>query len=152
MCPYQQSLLSFRMRSRSSMPNRASSSVDLMFAVSCDLTLHICLITALSFRCRRCRRGLVNGQVSLAWSIALRTQELYTRPLVLRERWRRERTFGYQNSPDFDDTLSGGSYNAESRKVLIIIFIITTSVHKSLPMKITITRRKLTYLPFIISC
>ena len=29
---------------------------------------------------------------SLAWSIALRTQELYTRPRVLKERWREERT------------------------------------------------------------
>ena len=32
------------------------------------------------------------GQVSLAWSIALRTQELYTRPRVLKERWHEERT------------------------------------------------------------
>ena len=52
MCPYKRSLLSFRMRSRSSMPSRASSSVDLMLAVSCGLTLQICLIIALSFRCR----------------------------------------------------------------------------------------------------
>ena len=80
------------MRSRSSMPSRASSSVDLMLAVSCGLTLQICLIIALSFRCRRWRLGFVNGQVSLAWSIALRTQELYTRPRVLKERWREERT------------------------------------------------------------
>ena len=34
----------------------------------------------------------MNGQVSLAWSIALHTQELYTRPRVLKERWREERT------------------------------------------------------------
>ena len=33
------------------MPNRASSSVDLMLAVSSGLTLQICLIIALSFRC-----------------------------------------------------------------------------------------------------
>ena len=45
-----------------------------------------------SFRCRHWRFGFVNGQVSLAWSIALRTQELYTRPRVLKERWREERT------------------------------------------------------------
>ena len=38
------------------------------------------------------RLGFVNGPVSLAWSIALRTQELYTRPRVLKERWREERT------------------------------------------------------------
>ena len=30
--------------------------------------------------------------VSLEWSIALRTQELYTRPHVLKKRWRKERT------------------------------------------------------------
>ena len=54
--------------------------------------VQICLIIALSFRCRRWRFGFVNGQVSLAWSIALRTQELYTWPCVLKERWREERT------------------------------------------------------------
>ena len=59
---------------------------------SCGLTLQICLIIALSFCCRRWRFGFVNGQVSLAWSIALRTQELYTRPCVLKERWLEERT------------------------------------------------------------
>ena len=36
--------------------------------------------------------GFVNGQVSLAWSIALRTQELYRRPCFLKERWQEERT------------------------------------------------------------
>ena len=51
-CPYQRSLLSFSMRSRSSIPSCASSSMDLMVAVSCGLTLQICLIIALSFRCR----------------------------------------------------------------------------------------------------
>ena len=91
-CPYQRSLLSFSMRSRSSMPSRASSSVDLMVAVSCGLTLQICLIIALSFRCRCWRQGLVTGQVSQAWSITLRTHKLYTWPRVLRERWREERT------------------------------------------------------------
>ena len=49
-CPYQRSLLSFSMRSRSSMLSHASSSVNLMLAVSCGLTLQICLIIALSFR------------------------------------------------------------------------------------------------------
>ena len=68
------------------MPSCASSSVDLMLAGSCGLTLQICLIIALSFRCRRWRLGFVNGQVSLAWSIALHTQELYTRPRVQEER------------------------------------------------------------------
>ena len=91
-CPYHRSLLSFRMRSRSSMPSRTSSSLDLVVTVSCGLTLQICLIIALSFRCRRWRFGFVNGQVSLAWSIALRTQELYTQPRVLKERWHEERT------------------------------------------------------------
>ena len=92
MCPYQRSLLSFSMRSRSSLLSRASSSVNRMVAVSCGLTLQICLIIALSFCCRGCRQGFVTGQVSLAWSIALCTAELYTRPRVLKERWREERT------------------------------------------------------------
>ena len=91
-CPYQWSLLSFRMRSRSSMPSRASSSVDLMLALSCGLTLPICPIIALSFPCRCWRQGFVTGQVSLAWSIALSTHVLYTRPRVLKERWQEERT------------------------------------------------------------
>ena len=91
-CPYHRSLLSFRMRSRSSMPSHTSSSLDLVVTMSCGLTLQICLIIALSFRCRRWRFGFVNGQVSLAWSIALHTQELYTRPRVLKERWGEERT------------------------------------------------------------
>ena len=50
------------------------------------------ILNALSFHCRRWRFGFVNGQVSLAWSIALHTQELYTWPSVLKERWREERT------------------------------------------------------------
>ena len=91
-CPYHQSLLSFRMRSRFSMPSRTSRSLDLVVTMSCGLTLQICLIIALSFRCRCWRFGFVNGQVSLALSIALRTQELYTWPRVLKERWREERT------------------------------------------------------------
>ena len=82
----------FSMRSRSSIPSRASSSMDLMVAESCGLTLQICLIIALSFRCRCWRQGFVTGQVSLAWSIALRTYVLYTRPRVSKERWREERT------------------------------------------------------------
>ena len=91
-CPYHRRLLSFRMRSRSSMPSHTSSSLDLVVTMSCGLTWHICLIIALSFGCRCWRFGFVNGQVSLAWSIALRTQELYTRPRVLKERWHEERT------------------------------------------------------------
>ena len=91
-CPYHRSLLSFRMRSRSSKPSCTSSSLDLVVTMSCGLTLQICLIIALSFRCRCWRFGFVNGQVSLAWSIALRTQEMYTRPRVLKERWREDRT------------------------------------------------------------
>ena len=45
-CPYQWSLLSFSMTSRSSVPSCASSLVDLMVAVFCGLTLQICLIIA----------------------------------------------------------------------------------------------------------
>ena len=91
-CPYHRSLLSFRMRSRSSMPRRTSSSLDLVVTMSFGLTLQICLIIALSLSCRCWRFGFVNGQVSLAWSIELCTQELYTRPRVLKERWHEERT------------------------------------------------------------
>ena len=84
---------SLSMRSRSSILSCASSSVDLMVAVSCGLTLQICLIIALSFRCRRKRQDFVTGQVSLAWSIALGTHEQYTWPRVLKESWREERMF-----------------------------------------------------------
>ena len=91
-CPYQRSLLPFRIRSRSSMPSCASSSLDLEVTMSCGLTLQICLIIALTFHCRRWRFGFVNNQVSLAWSIALRTQELYTWPHVLKKRWCEEST------------------------------------------------------------
>ena len=59
--PYQQGLLSFRMRSRSSMPSRASSSLDLVVTVSCGLKLQICLVIALSFHCRCWKFGFVNG-------------------------------------------------------------------------------------------
>ena len=90
--PYQWSLLSFSMRSRSSILSCASSSMDLMVAVSCGLTSQIYLIIALSFPCRPWRQGFVTGQVSQAWSIALRTHVLYTQPCVLKERWREERT------------------------------------------------------------
>ena len=86
-CPYQRSLLSFRMRSRSSMPSYASSSLDLVVTMSWGQTLQICLIIVLSFCCRRWRFGFVNGQVSVTWNI-----ELDTRPRVLKEKWREERT------------------------------------------------------------
>ena len=84
-CPYHQSLLSFSMRSRSSMPSCTSSSLDLVVTMSCSLTLQICLIIAQSFRCRHLRYGFVNGQVLLTWSSVLCTQELYTRPRFERE-------------------------------------------------------------------
>ena len=38
-CPYHRSLLSFRMRSRSSMPSHTSSSLDLVVTMSCGLTM-----------------------------------------------------------------------------------------------------------------
>ena len=60
-CPYQQSLLSFKMRSRSSMSSRARSSLDLVVTMSCGLTLPISLIIALSFCCRCWRFGFVIG-------------------------------------------------------------------------------------------
>ena len=77
-CLYQQNHFSSRMRYRSSMQTRTSNSLDLVVTMSCSLTLQICLIIALSIRCRHWRFGFVNSQVLLAWSIALYTQHLYT--------------------------------------------------------------------------
>ena len=73
-------------------PDPQCKAVDLMVTMSCGLTLQTYLIIALSFHSRHWRFGFVNGQVSLAWSFALRTKELYTQPPVLKERWREERT------------------------------------------------------------
>ena len=87
--PVEPSLL---IRSRSKLSSPAGSSLHLVMTVSCGLTLQVCLIIALSFRCRRWRFVFVNSQVSLAWNIGLRTQELYTWPCVLKERWRVERS------------------------------------------------------------
>ena len=50
-----------------------------------DLSDHCSVISLL-------RQGFVTGQVSLAWSIALCTHELYTRPRVLKERRPEDRT------------------------------------------------------------
>ena len=69
-CLYQWSFLIFRMSSRSSMPSRPSSSLDLV-VTSCGLTLQICLIIALSFCCRHWRFGFVNGHSH--WHGALRS-------------------------------------------------------------------------------
>ena len=84
--------MTFRMKSRSSIPSHARSSLDLAVTMPWGLTLQICLIIALSFRCRCWRFGFVSGRVSLAWSIALCTEQLYTWPSVLKERWWEERT------------------------------------------------------------
>ena len=77
-CSYLQSHFSSRMRYRSSMQTCTSNSLDLVVTMSCRFTLQICLIIALSIRCRHWRFGFVNGQVLLAWSIALYTQHLFT--------------------------------------------------------------------------
>ena len=66
-CPHQRILLSFRMRSRSSLPSRTSSSLDLVVTVSCGLTLQI----SLSFRCRRWKFGL--SMAKPHWHGALRS-------------------------------------------------------------------------------
>ena len=75
---------------RTSVPSRASSLLDLKVTMSCGLTLQICLIIALSFRCKRWGFGFVNGQVTGMEHGASHT-ELNTRPHVLKERWREER-------------------------------------------------------------
>ena len=77
-CPYQQSLLYFRMRSRSSMPSHASNSLDLVVTMSCSLTLHIRLIITLSFRCRRRRFGFVNGRLTGMEHCAPHTRAIHT--------------------------------------------------------------------------
>ena len=69
------------------MPSCANSSLDLVRPDVADLSNH-CPVIPLQML----EVGFVNGHVSLAWSIVLRTQELYTRPCVLKERWREERT------------------------------------------------------------
>ena len=51
-CPNQLSLLSLKMRSRSSSSRFASSSLYLTVAISSGLMLQICLIMGLSMRCR----------------------------------------------------------------------------------------------------
>ena len=72
-CPNQRSLLSLKMRLRSSSSSFASNSLDLTVATSSGLILQMCLIMALSLRCKFV---LVSGQVSLAWSMVLCTQGL----------------------------------------------------------------------------
>ena len=89
-CPNQRSL-SLKMRSKSSSWSFASSSLDLTLATSSGLILQICLIMALSLRCKRCRFDLVSGQVSLAWSMALRRMwELVVAP------WTSSRRFSHK--------------------------------------------------------
>ena len=61
-CPNKRSLLSLKMRSRSSSSSLASNLLDLTVATSSGLILQICLIMALSLRCKFV---LVSGQVSL---------------------------------------------------------------------------------------
>ena len=73
------------------MPSHANSSVYLVVMMSCDLMLQICPIIALSFRCRCWRVGFVSGQVSLAWSIALRTWAIHA-ATYLEKRWQEEKT------------------------------------------------------------
>lgn len=90
--PYQRSLPTPRTRPRPPMSSPASSPPDPTVAVSCGFTLQICLTTALPPPCRRWRPGFASGQASLAWSIALRTQEPHTRPRVPKERRLEERT------------------------------------------------------------
>ena len=70
-CPYHQSLLSFRMRSRSSMPSRTSSSLELVMTMSCGLTLQICLIIASHFAADA--GGLALSVTKSCWHGALRS-------------------------------------------------------------------------------
>ena len=89
-CPYQWSLLS-RMKSRSSMPSRASSSLDLVVTMSwpdiVDLSDPCPDIPLQMLEAWLCQWPSLTG-----WSIAFHIQELYTWPHVLKERWWEERT------------------------------------------------------------
>ena len=68
------------------MPSHASSSVDLMLAVSCGLTLQNCLIIALSVRCRCWRLGFLIAKFH--WHGALRSMATCPeRKAVGRENW-----------------------------------------------------------------
>ena len=87
-CPYHRSLLSFRMRSRSSMPSCTSSSLDLIVTMSCGLTLQICLIIALSFCCTAGGLALSTAKSCLHGALCS-AHKSCTR--VLKERWREER-------------------------------------------------------------
>ena len=73
---------SLKMRTRSYSSSFASSSLDHTVATSSGLILQICQIMAQSLLCKHCRLFLVSGQVSLAWRMVLRRQELYTWPRV----------------------------------------------------------------------
>ena len=81
---HQRSFFFLKMRSRSSSSSFASISPDLTVATVSGLILilQICLIMALSLRGRFV---LVSGHVLLAWSFALRTQELYISTGLVRE-------------------------------------------------------------------
>ena len=78
------------MRSRSSMPNRASSSLDLVVTMSCSLALQICLIIALSFRCST--GGLALSMAKSQWHGVLRSAHKSCTHSLLKERWLEERT------------------------------------------------------------
>ena len=89
---YRWSPLSFRMRSRSSMPSRASSSLDLVVTMSCGLTLidlsHHCPIILLqTLEVWLCQWPSLTGIEHY-----LPHTEMYTQPHVLKDRWPEERT------------------------------------------------------------
>ena len=75
-CPNQRSILSLKMRSRSSSWSFASSSLDLTLATYSGLILQICLIMALSLRCKRCRFVLVSVS-NYCQEMQLRRNEMY---------------------------------------------------------------------------
>ena len=68
------------------MPSYASSSLDLVVTMSCGLTLQICLIIALSFRCADAG-GLALLMAKSHWHGALRSaHKSYTRGHTCLER------------------------------------------------------------------
>ena len=69
------------------MPSRASSSVDLMVAVSYGLTLQICMTIALSFRCSRWRLCFVKAEHCTPHRRAVHTATCLERKVAGRENW-----------------------------------------------------------------
>ena len=91
-CPYQWSLLSFRMRSRSSMPSCASSSLDLVVTVlqpdTADLFDHCPVIPLQTFEVWFCQRPNLSGvEHCPQHTRAVHMATCFEREVAWRENW-----------------------------------------------------------------